>query len=254
MPVERHMIRPVQTQRQQVQVHAIWSQSRWNHWHHPQTIHLEKDGHLAFTSVRNSNKDLTAMVSRNVDTTVSTHKEEGPPRIRNDGIFRTKIQERLSACVHPLNPEDHPELLTNIAAGLIYPQTVHVDQALHVGKQLMGTFAEGLPQSFHKHLTKPIELMCSKIILRFYICRKRHTDKVLSYKLAAIQPSMFHEKNGEMRMSTSKSILKNKLPARTTSALDATVLDGCSLLWVVKWPAKGVVEDFLTSSRTSAIM
>lgn len=79
---------------------------------------------------------------------------------------RTKIQEKQSACIHPLNPKDHPEGLTNISTGRIYLQKVNVDQSLHLGKQLMETFAEGWPQSFHRPRTKPVEPICSKIVLR----------------------------------------------------------------------------------------
>ena len=89
-------------------------------------------------------KDVAAMVSRDVDTV-----SQG----RRSIMDRTKIQGKQSACIHPLNTKHHPEGLTNISTGRIYLQKVNE------------TFAEGWPQSFHKPRTKPVEPICSKIVL-----------------------------------------------------------------------------------------
>ena len=73
---------------------------------------------------------------------------------------------------------------------------------------------------------------------------------VLSYELAAIPPSLFDEKNGSMRLST-KSTIKSKLQVeastRSLSPPDCIILDGCAVLWVVRWPSKGKVEDYVKS-------
>ena len=73
---------------------------------------------------------------------------------------------------------------------------------------------------------------------------------VLSYELEAIPPSLFGEKNGSMRLST-KSTIKSKLQVeastRSLSLPDCITLDGCAVLWVVCWPSKGKVEDYVKS-------
>ena len=37
------------------------------------------------------------------------------------------------------------------------------------------------------------------------------------------------------------------LSARATEQPDATVIDGCAILWVVHWPTKGSVQDLVTN-------
>jgi hypothetical protein len=55
--------------------------------------------------------------------------------------------------------------------------------------------------------------------------------------------------DGEMRIATTKSDLKKKLQvavsSRTVDKVDATVIDGCALLWSVHWPEKGTVKDYV---------
>ena len=71
---------------------------------------------------------------------------------------------------------------------------------------------------------------------------------VLGYELSYAPPSMF-EKTGNMRISKAKSALKTKLQveltARHSTPPEAIVLDGCAILWVIRWPAHGVVRDFV---------
>ena len=51
----------------------------------------------------------------------------------------------------------------------------------------------------------------------------------------------------ELRISKSKSILKQRLqveftnPSRGTG--HAVVIDGCAILWVLQWPSKGIIKD-----------
>ena len=71
---------------------------------------------------------------------------------------------------------------------------------------------------------------------------------VLGYELSHVPPSMF-DKTGDMRISKAKSTLKAKLQVeltmRRTASPKATVLDGCAILWVIRWPAHGIVKDFV---------
>ncbi len=65
--------------------------------------------------------------------------------------------------------------------------------------------------------------------------REMNLKDVLSYELAGIPPSMFDEKSGEMRLSTSQSTLKTKLQVKVTDrrsfAVDVIILDGCAILF-----------------------
>ena len=59
---------------------------------------------------------------------------------------------------------------------------------------------------------------------------------------------------GMMRICKSKSDLKNHLLKETSSrcavsSVAATVLDGSAVLWVVHWPAKGVVADYVENFK-----
>ena len=59
---------------------------------------------------------------------------------------------------------------------------------------------------------------------------------------------MFDE-TGIMRLSTTKSTLKNKLqvevPCRLTHGPQATIMEGCAILWIINWPSKGTVHDYV---------
>ncbi len=52
-----------------------------------------------------------------------------------------------------------------------------------------------------------------------------------------------------MLITCSKSTLKSKLQVKTSSralpTTDAYVIDYCAVLWVVKWPSKGTVVDYI---------
>jgi len=57
------------------------------------------------------------------------------------------------------------------------------------------------------------------------------------------------DKSGEMRITKAKSSLKTKLQLeqseRFSTPPDVIILDGCATLWVVRWPAHGLVQDFI---------
>ena len=73
-------------------------------------------------------------------------------------------------------------------------------------------------------------------------------DKVLHHELAPLPTSMLDE-TGIMRLSTTKYTLKNKLqvevPCRLTHEPQATIMDGCAILWIINWPSKGTVYDYV---------
>ena len=73
-------------------------------------------------------------------------------------------------------------------------------------------------------------------------------NEVLKYQLALIPTSMFTN-NGQMRLATSKSTLKNKLKVEVTGrcAPKATsvIIDGSDVLWVDHWPSQGTDQDIV---------
>ena len=110
-----------------------------------------------------------------------------------------------------------------------------------------------MPDNFHKPLSKSIALMSlskkqnkidnvhgfdTSLIYSRVLCLQKVRDidlkDALSYELAAIPPSLFNEKSGEMRVASSKSNLKSKLKVeltdRRSGSANAIVLDGCAIL------------------------
>ena len=59
---------------------------------------------------------------------------------------------------------------------------------------------------------------------------------------------MFNDKS-QMLISKSKSTLKKKLQVEKSSRLstnsDTTIVDGCAVLWIIHWPNKGIVQDYV---------
>ena len=212
--------------------------------------------------------DVLTMAEEDKPRDVLRHKEEGSSRMQADNTDREKIKNKLLNCINPFAPESHPTGLVNIVTGRVSSDPVNVDSSVQLGQGLMQRYASGWPNSFHQPLSKPIVSMAfskkqntvdnvqvydtSLIYSRVLGLQKvRDIDlkDVLSYELAAIPPSLFDEKSGEMRLSSSKSTLKSKLKVeltdRRSSPADAIVLDGCAVLWVVNWPNHGTVGDFV---------
>ena len=83
--------------------------------------------------------------------------------------------------------------------------------------------------------------------------RELDLKKVLSYELAPVPTSMFLD-SGAARMCKAKSDLKKRLAREASSRIvetnqAAVVLDGSAILWVVYWPAKGTVVDFVINFK-----
>lgn len=213
-------------------------------------------------------KDVMSLSDPDQQVIVTTHKEEGTSRILTDTADRIKIRDKLATSIDPLNPESHQsDSLVNIVTGRVASPSVNVDNSVNLGKQLMKSYEDGWPQSFKKPLSKPTVTMAEQkkrvkvgdvpvydpsLIYSRVLCLQKVRDinmkDVLSYELADAPPSMF-DKSGDMRITKAKSTLKTKLQVeltdRRTVPADAIILDGCAILWVVRWPAHGVVQDFI---------
>ena len=105
-------------------------------------------------------KDVMALSDPDIQKTVTVHKEEGSSRIQTDSLNRENIRNKLAICIDPLNPVNHPEnSLINIITGRLSPASVNVDDSIQLGEQLMRSYEDGWPQSFHKPLSKPTVTM-----------------------------------------------------------------------------------------------
>ena len=85
-------------------------------------------------------------------------------------------------------------------------------------------------------------------ILCLQTSRDIDMNKAMKHELSPIPTSLFDDQ-GDMHIAKSKSTLKNKLQVvaegQGEATVDAVVIDGCAMLWVIPWPATGTVQDFL---------
>ena len=123
------------------------------------------------------------------------------------------------------------------------------------------------PSSFHKPISKKVVTMAVsrkhiKVgqvpvydtnliysrVLGLQKVRDISLKDILKFELAPVPPSMFEE-NGDLRITKTKSVLKRKLQVeisdRACSSPTSIIIDGCAVFWVIWWPTKGTVEDFV---------
>ena len=152
--------------------------------------------------------------------------------------------------------------------GLIAPSRVNVELAVEIGKQQMASFKKSLPSGFHEPISKRVVTMNAVkkcVIVRgnkvyntnliyarvLGLQQSRDIDlrDVLKHELSPFPTSLFKE-SGDMRLPTGKCILKNKLKVSISARCvqpDTVIVDGCALLWCVKWPCKGTVQDYVNN-------
>ncbi|KAG0710302.1 hypothetical protein GWK47_023103 [Chionoecetes opilio] len=174
------------------------------------------------------------------------HKEEMPGRIASDTKDRENIRHKLQMCINPFSSEG----IVNIVTGRIAPDAVNVDNSVALGKEQMKQFEAGWPESFHEPLSNKVVTMSinkKRIQLGSADCfdtnliysrvmglvssRDIDLKELFSHELAPVPTSMF-EDNGDMRITKSKSSLKQKLrleqSSRILPAPETTVIDGCA--------------------------
>ena len=164
-------------------------------------------------------------------------------------------------CIHPLDPQQHPENIINIVNGMIGPSSVNVDEAIDIGTRKMKEFEESLPDGFYETISMKVETMAitkksfrvgdskvynteliySRVIGLQASSREVNITDVMSCELSPIPTGLFSD-SGDMRISKSKSTLKNltKVDASSRQAAKeatCTVIDGCALLWIPRWPS-----------------
>ena len=83
----------------------------------------------------------------------TTHKEEMPFGIESDAKDRGNIQQNLEMCIDPLNSDNNPDGIVNIATGRIAPDVVNVDNYVAMGKEQMKQFETGWPKTCYEPLS-----------------------------------------------------------------------------------------------------
>ena len=203
--------------------------------------------------------DLGDMCETQISSDVTRHKEERPARIRSDAVDRNRIREMLQSCIDPLDPTDQPNnLVVNIVSGRIGPENVSAQDAVEIGRLQMHHYEGSWPAGFNATLSKKVARVGNTIVCDAHLIYSRvvglqqsrniQLSDVLNYELSPVPASMFSE-SGEMRIPTTKSALKRALQVEVSSRLalqpDATIIDGCAILWVFHWPNRGNVQDFV---------
>ena len=217
-------------------------------------------------------EDISDIVNGDAQSTQDTHKEETQARIASDGKDRQSIRKKLDLCVDPLDTGSHPVNIVNIVTGQIADSSVNVQDALAIGKKSMKEFEGGWPEGFSGPISKKVKTIAdchkfikvgskkvfdttviySRVIGVQASSREIDIEKVISHELAPVPTSMFHD-DGSMRICKGKSDLKKRLAIETSprqcNSVNAVVLDGSAILWIVHWPAKGAVVDYIENFK-----
>ncbi len=210
--------------------------------------------------------DLAAMRNYNPQSS-SHHKEETPGRIQADAADRSRLREKLTQCIDPLNPEGHPPDLFNIVSGKVAEPSVNVHDALHIGHACMESYKSKLPDGFYNPISSPVITMASarkqtklgsgqtfdtNVIFSRTLGIMSSCDfdleNLFSHELSPIPTALFLD-DGSMRPPSAKAKLKKCLEVeqslRTVPNPDIVMLDGCAILWSVHWPVSGMMKDLV---------
>ena len=178
------------------------------------------------------------------------HKKESAVRKGSDQADKVKIQTKLSQMIHPLKPESHDDQLINIASGYIcQDQSVSVDNAVEIGKQMEEEFSTNLPEGFYSTIHRKVktlpsdkksvkvgdvEIFSTEAIYARVMCLLSigsiNLEEVLKHELSPVPSAIFLE-TGDIRSASGKSALKIPSKSRFLLSLtDAIIIEGCALL------------------------
>lgn len=190
------------------------------------------------------------------------HKEEEKGRMMTDLSDRTKIRQKLSICIDPINEKDgeFTKTIVNIATGKVTPEAqTNVYDCLQISNAQYADFEASLQQGFHDPIPKKVTLAGTKTkriksadgkrdaqdigaIFNRLLLFNQVSDveinmkTVLGFELTPLPLSML-EPDGKVRLCKNKSDLKNALkmeiPSRATKAPDFVIINGCALLWII---------------------
>ena len=169
-----------------------------------------------------------------------THKEEAESRINRDGHYRQPLRAALESSIDPMDPVTHAAgCLINISNGQIAQPNVNVDRALEIGREQLKQFEASWPDGFYNTLSKQVvtfaerkkrlsvgesaivdqeAIYYARVIGLLVSQRDLNLQQVLATELTAYPPSMF-QADGEMRVATGKSTLKNSLKVEVSQRL-----------------------------------
>ena len=151
--------------------------------------------------------------------------------------------------------------LINIVTGKISNKNVNVEDAVQIGEVQLQEFESVCPTGFYQTIKRKVIIMkegkkqrgvdpmeqCDSGLIHARVTalmstRPINLNDVLKYELTAVPTSIFDKKSGELTISKSKSILKQRLQVEVTNPSrgtgDAVVIDGGAILWVLQWPSK----------------
>ena len=136
-------------------LYEVWTQSGWSHEIIPND-NATRRWAISLYTCSNLISYITAMRFQ-TPRTLAHHKEESPGRIKADSAGRHKLREKLAQCINPLDPNDHPPALFNIAIGRLAEPSMNIQRALKIWTSSTESFADraiSWPywQPFHHHV------------------------------------------------------------------------------------------------------
>ena len=153
--------------------------------------------------------------------------------------------------------------------GQVAPDSVNVQNALHIGEQQSKDFADSLPEGFHspigkrittmevmkKALTvkgKPIYDMDALFARLLVVGQQRGIElkDVFDHELSPVPPSLIDE-FGCLRKGD-KSVLVKRLgvPDENAPLPNVVLVNGSQLLYHIVWPVAGTIKDIASSIDT----
>ena len=195
-----------------------------------------------------------------------------------DKIDREELRRKLDTCINLMDPEQHPDGIINVVIGMIVPSSVNIDQAIGIGTRQMEELERKLPKVFYGTIQIKVETMAvmkksikvgdskvyntnliySRVIGLQTSSRDVNIEEVMSCELSPVPTALFND-TGERRISKSNTVLKNRTKVKVSSrhvtqVVPCTVIDGCALIWIPRWPASSptkqpIVMDFVNKFK-----
>ena len=219
-------------------------------------------------------QDIADVVGNEQERVQETHKEETKARIASDSADRQNIRDKLTLSIDPLDSTTHPPTIVNIVTGQVSDASVNCQDSVEIGAKQMKEFEASWPGGFAATIKRRVKtvtetnkkcikvgskkvfdtsVIYSRVIGIQASSRDIDIKDVLHHELSPVPTSMFHD-SGAMRVCKGKSDLKKRLAKEislrhTTSRVGTAVLDGSAVLWVVHWPSKGTIADYVNNFK-----
>ena len=76
--------------------------------------------------------------------------------MKQDGIDREKIREKLKLCIDLLGTSGHPKELINIVTGSIGSEAINVDNSYSLGEKQMREYEASWPDGFNSTISRSV--------------------------------------------------------------------------------------------------